>query len=59
MQVEILRRKMEGLSKGMFLERMKEEYGSILSTANSSASTSKRIEFPEMSSILAGQPFKV
>lgn len=59
MQVEILRRKMEGLSKGMLLERMEEEYGSMLSTATSSASTSKRIEFPEMSSILVWQPYKV
>ncbi|XP_042512933.1 intracellular protein transport protein USO1-like isoform X2 [Macadamia integrifolia] len=47
-EVENLRRKMEGLSKGM-LERMEEEYRSILSTAttstSSSASTSRRIEF--------------
>ncbi|XP_015166077.1 calponin homology domain-containing protein DDB_G0272472 [Solanum tuberosum] len=46
--VELLREKMEGLSKGM-LDRMEEEYGAILSsTANSSvassASTSKRID---------------
>ncbi|XP_075093496.1 uncharacterized protein LOC107797394 isoform X1 [Nicotiana tabacum] len=46
--VEVLRKKMEGLSKGM-LDRMEEEYGAILSTtANSSvassASTSKRID---------------
>lgn len=35
---------MEGLSKGM-LDRMEEEYGAILSsTANSSTSTSKRID---------------
>ncbi|KAJ8543816.1 hypothetical protein K7X08_025434 [Anisodus acutangulus] len=45
--VELMREKMEGLSKGM-LDRMEEEYGAILSsTANSSvassASTSKRI----------------
>ncbi|KAJ0020157.1 hypothetical protein Pint_31053 [Pistacia integerrima] len=57
--VEILRRKMEGLSKGMLLERMEEEYGSMPSTATSSASTSKRIEFPEMSSVLVWQPYKV
>ena len=53
MQVEILRRKMEGLSRGVLLERMKEEYGSMLSTENSSitssASTSRRIEAPESS----------
>ncbi|KAJ8551356.1 hypothetical protein K7X08_000726 [Anisodus acutangulus] len=42
--VELLREKMEGLSRGM-LDRMEEEYGAILSsTANSSASTSKRID---------------
>lgn len=58
--VEILRRKMEGLSNGTLLERMKEECGSMLSTANcsvaSSASTSKRIEFTESSPI--EQPHK-
>ncbi|XP_058199311.1 uncharacterized protein LOC131314579 isoform X2 [Rhododendron vialii] len=52
--VEALKRKMEGLSKGM-LHRMEEEYRSMLqSTANnsatSSASNSKRIEFPDSSS---------
>lgn len=61
MQVEILRRKMEGLSNGTLLERMKEECASMLSTANcsvaSSASTSKRIEFTESSPI--EQPHKV
>lgn len=61
MQVEILRRKMEGLSNGMLLERMKEECGSMLSTANSSAvssaSTSQRIEFTASSPIQ--QPHKV
>ncbi|KAH7543528.1 hypothetical protein FEM48_Zijuj02G0193500 [Ziziphus jujuba var. spinosa] len=45
---------MEGLSNGLLLERMKEEYGSMLSTANSSvassASTSQRIEFTDSSS---------
>ncbi|KAL5831902.1 hypothetical protein ACOSQ4_017256 [Xanthoceras sorbifolium] len=59
--VEILRRKMEGLSKGMLLERMEEEYGSMLSTnssAASSASTSKRIEFPDISSLSIRQPYK-
>ncbi|XP_068648938.1 uncharacterized protein [Aristolochia californica] len=53
--VEMIRRKMECLSKGM-LERM-EEYGNLLGTTtttgsrsssnSSSASTSRRIEFPE------------
>ncbi|OWM69179.1 uncharacterized protein LOC116210392 [Punica granatum] len=46
--VEILRRKMEGLSKDMLLVKMEEEYDSILSTADSSvsssASTSNRVE---------------
>nr|XP_011459502.1 PREDICTED: cingulin isoform X2 [Fragaria vesca subsp. vesca] len=54
--VEILRRRMEGLSNGMLLKRMKEEYGSMLSTANnsvaSSASSSKRIESTDLSSSL-------
>ncbi|CAN0901775.1 hypothetical protein LINGRAHAP2_LOCUS21609 [Linum grandiflorum] len=49
-QIEILRRKMEGLSRGRLLERMEDEYGSMLSTANSSAassaSTSRRIDLP-------------
>ncbi|KAK6164127.1 hypothetical protein DH2020_000991 [Rehmannia glutinosa] len=50
--VDMLRKKMEGLSKGI-LDRVEEEYNSILSsTANSSvassASTSKRIECPEI-----------
>ncbi|XP_048430760.1 uncharacterized protein LOC103955904 isoform X1 [Pyrus x bretschneideri] len=57
--VEILRRKMEGLSKGMLLEKMKEEYGSMLSTANSSvassASSSQRIEAANLSSSLVQQ----
>ncbi|XP_024160532.1 myosin-14 isoform X1 [Rosa chinensis] len=56
MQVEILRRRMEGLSNGMLLKRMKEEYGSMLSTANnsvaSSASSSKRIESTDLLSSL-------
>lgn len=52
--VEALKRKMEGLSKGM-LHRMEEEYRSMLQTtannsATSSASNSKRIEFPDSSS---------
>ncbi|PON89153.1 myosin-like protein [Trema orientale] len=38
--VEILRKKMEGLSNGTLLERMKEECGSMLSTANSSETVS-------------------
>ncbi|KAJ9698026.1 hypothetical protein PVL29_007235 [Vitis rotundifolia] len=60
MDVEILRRKMEGLSRGVLLERMKEEYGSMLSTANSSiassASTSRRIEAPDFSSSPVPKP---
>ncbi|KAJ7964089.1 putative Myosin-related [Quillaja saponaria] len=55
LNVEILRRKMERLSKGILLERMEEEYKSMLSTAStsaaSSASTSRRIDFPDSSSI--------
>ena len=54
-QVEILRRKMEGLSKGILLQRMEEEYNSLLSSATcslaSSASTSKRIELQDSSSM--------
>lgn len=55
MQVENLRRKMEGLSKGKLLKRMEEEYGFMLSaTANystpSSASTSKRYDLADSSS---------
>ncbi|CAK7331084.1 unnamed protein product [Dovyalis caffra] len=61
-QMEILRRKMEGLSNGSLLERMEDEYGSMLSTANSSAansaSTSKRTEFSNMPSSSARQPCK-
>ncbi|GKU94020.1 hypothetical protein SLEP1_g7562 [Rubroshorea leprosula] len=60
--VEILRRKMEGLSKGMLLGRMEEEYGSVLSTSNSSvassASNSRRIEFPDISILSLQQPYK-
>ncbi|KVH90373.1 uncharacterized protein LOC112521043 [Cynara cardunculus var. scolymus] len=42
--VEMLERKMEGLSKGM-IDRMEKEYGSILNASvASSASTSKRID---------------
>lgn len=62
MQVDILRRKMEGLSNGMLLERMKEEYGSMLSTADcsvaSSASSSQRIESTNLSSSLIQQFYK-
>ena len=47
--MEILRRKMEGLSKGILLERMEEEYGSMLPTANSSDSSSKRIDYSDFS----------
>ncbi|PIA48439.1 hypothetical protein AQUCO_01400791v1 [Aquilegia coerulea] len=55
--VEILRKKMEKLSKGM-LEKMEEEYGSLLlssasgsgnASATSSVSSSRRIEFPLLS----------
>ncbi|KAF6168369.1 hypothetical protein GIB67_018209 [Kingdonia uniflora] len=56
--VENLRRKMERLSKGM-LERMEEEYGSMLlssRTSSASASSSKRIEYPNLSSSLALVP---
>ncbi|BFG29975.1 hypothetical protein CerSpe_162490 [Prunus speciosa] len=60
--VDILRRKLEGLSNGMLLERMKEEYGSMLSTANSSvassASSSQRIEATNLSSSLIQQFYK-
>ncbi|XP_050138336.1 uncharacterized protein LOC126614732 [Malus sylvestris] len=59
---EILRRKMEGLSNGMLLERIKEEYGSMLSTANgsvaSSASSFQRIEAANLSSSLIQQFYK-
>ncbi|KAL2940819.1 Intermediate filament protein ifa-3 [Bienertia sinuspersici] len=53
--VELLRRKVEGLSKGKLLKRMEEEYGYMLSaTANcsvtNSASTSKRYELVDSSS---------
>ncbi|OMP08779.1 hypothetical protein COLO4_06126 [Corchorus olitorius] len=57
--VEILRRKMEGLSKGVLLERMEEEYGSMLSTTNSSttssASSSKRIDYSDYQSLSSVQ----
>ncbi|KAK7312165.1 hypothetical protein VNO77_35826 [Canavalia gladiata] len=57
LNVEILRRKVEGLSKGILLQRMEEEYNSLLSNASnalaSSGSTSKRIEFQDSSSIRA------
>ncbi|XP_050223505.1 uncharacterized protein LOC126673408 isoform X2 [Mercurialis annua] len=60
--MEILKKKMEGLSKGNLLERMKDEYGSLLSTANSSAcssaASSKRIESSEISSSLMRQSCK-
>ncbi|PSR90183.1 Myosin heavy chain, striated muscle like [Actinidia chinensis var. chinensis] len=60
--VEVLRRKMEGLSKGM-LDRMEKEYGPMLHTtanspATSSASTSKQIEFPDSSSFSTRQPYQ-
>lgn len=55
MQVENLRRKMEGLSKGKLLKRMEEEYGFMLSASanystTSSASTSKRYDLADSSS---------
>ena len=56
MQVDILNRKMEGLSKGILLNRMEEEYRSMLSSANSSASSSKRIEIHNSSSSSIRQP---
>lgn len=52
--------KMEGVSKGM-LDRMEEEYGSMLSTtgnssvASSSASTSMRIDYLDSSSFSTRQ----
>ncbi|CAI9289487.1 unnamed protein product [Lactuca saligna] len=46
--VETLERKMEGLSKGVLDVMMEKEYGSIInSSVASSASTSKRIDFPD------------
>ncbi|XVF47372.1 hypothetical protein PTKIN_Ptkin03bG0103800 [Pterospermum kingtungense] len=60
--VEILRRTMEGLSKGILLERMGEEYGSMLSTANSSstssAASSKRTDFSDLSLSSIQQSYK-
>ena len=47
---------MEGLSKGILLNRMEEEYRSMLSSANSSASSSKRIEIHNSSSSSIRQP---
>ncbi|KAF7831879.1 myosin-10 isoform X3 [Senna tora] len=56
LNVEILRRKMEGLSKGILLQRMEEEYNSMLSTASislaNSASTTKRLEFQDLSAAI-------
>ncbi|KAI4344968.1 hypothetical protein L6164_012140 [Bauhinia variegata] len=49
LNVEILRMKMEGLSKGILLQRMEEECNSMLSTATSS---SKRVELQDSSSSL-------
>ncbi|KAK7404310.1 hypothetical protein VNO78_05099 [Psophocarpus tetragonolobus] len=55
LNVDIMKRKMEGLSKGILLQRMEEEYNSLLSTASSSlassCSNSKRVEFQDPSSI--------
>ncbi|PIN02676.1 hypothetical protein CDL12_24809 [Handroanthus impetiginosus] len=61
-EVDMVRKEMEGRSKGI-LERVEEEYSSILcSTANSSvassASTSKRIECPDLSSCYNRQSYK-
>ncbi|KAL0460955.1 UNVERIFIED_CONTAM: hypothetical protein Slati_0722700 [Sesamum latifolium] len=61
-EVDELRKKMEGLSKGM-LDRVEEEYGSMLSTtANcsiaSSASTSKGIDCPNFSSFPTRQMYQ-
>lgn len=50
---------MEGLSKGILLQRMEEEYNSLLSNATcslaSSASTSKRVELQDSSSMRVPQ----
>ncbi|XP_030455270.1 uncharacterized protein LOC115676468 [Syzygium oleosum] len=55
-KVDVLTTKMEELSKDMLLERMEEEYGSMLSAANrsvaSSASTSKRSEWPSSAALI-------
>ncbi|CAA0833474.1 myosin-related [Striga hermonthica] len=61
-RAELSLEKMEGLSKGI-LNRVEEEYNSILSlTANgsvaSSASTSKRIEYPELSNVSTRQLYQ-
>ncbi|GAB2277032.1 hypothetical protein Dimus_011740 [Dionaea muscipula] len=51
--VETLRRKLEGLSKGMLLQKMEEEFGKMLSiTANGSVSTSssRRYDDPDLPS---------
>ncbi|KAG8388992.1 hypothetical protein BUALT_Bualt02G0183100 [Buddleja alternifolia] len=54
-EVDMLRKKMEGLSKGM-LDRVEEECGSMISSSvASSASTSKRIECPEISNFSTRQ----
>lgn len=63
-QMAILRRKMEGLSNGMLLERMNDEYGSMLlsmadSSAASSVPTPKRTEVPNVSSSPKEHPCKV
>ncbi|KAM7497153.1 hypothetical protein LguiA_021567 [Lonicera macranthoides] len=60
---EMVRMKMGGISKGM-LDRMEEEFGSMISTTTatpnssvaSSASNSKRIEFLDSSSFYTRQP---
>ncbi|GMH00036.1 hypothetical protein Nepgr_001875 [Nepenthes gracilis] len=53
--VEILRGKMEGLSKGKFLKKMEEEFGSIMSTNDNCSvvnpsSTSRRFDLSDLPS---------
>lgn len=54
---------MEGLSKGILFERTGEEYGSMLSradsSATSSASSSKRTDFSDLSLSSIQQSYKV
>ncbi|GMJ15533.1 hypothetical protein like AT1G51405 [Hibiscus trionum] len=60
--IEILRRKMKRLSKGVLLERMEEEHTSMLaafnSSATSSASGSKRIDYSDLSLSSTQQSYK-
>lgn len=59
--LEVLRRKMEGISKGVY-ERMEKEYGAMLvsntHTPHVSASSSKRFEFPDDSSLTSRPPLQ-